>query len=228
MPAHQRLEPELRAPPFGLPRPADEGLPEGVELPASEAKGHRRRKFLLIGAGLLAVATAADFSWQYWTVGRFQVSTNDAYVKADNTTIAPKVSGYLSAVLVGDNEQVKAGQVLARIDDRDFRVALDQTKTDVAAAQAAIANKRASLAAQQSVIDTARATVSVDEANLTFAEQENERYSRLAATGDGSVQNAQQAVSRLGEAGAALARDTAALATAARQIDVLKAELAQA
>ena len=57
----------------------------------------------------------------YWTVGRFEVSTDDAYVQADSTTIAPKVSGYIAAVLVRDNERVKTGQVLARIDDRDFR-----------------------------------------------------------------------------------------------------------
>ena len=155
------------------------------------------RKLLLAGASLVALAGAAYFGWQYWTVGRFEVSTDDAYVQADNTTIAPKVSGYIAAVLVGDNEQVKAGQVLARIDDRDFKVALDQAKADVAAAKAAIANKQASLDSQQSVIDAARATIDVDQANETFAEQDNERYAHLATTGYGSVQNAQQAASRI-------------------------------
>ena len=82
------------------------------------------RKALLIAVSALALAGAGHFGWEYWTVGRFQVSTDDAYVQADNTTIAPKVSGYISGVLVADNEVVKAGQVLARIDDRDFRVAL--------------------------------------------------------------------------------------------------------
>jgi membrane fusion protein (multidrug efflux system) len=221
---------ELRARPTDLPQPADEGRPSetAVALPAPEAKGRRPRKLLPIGASLMAFAGAAYFGWQYWTVGRFEVSTDDAYVQADSTTIAPKVSGYLSAVLVGDNEQVKAGQILARIDDRDFRVALDQAKADVAAAKAVVATKRASLAAQQSVIDAARATISVDEANRTFAEQDNERYSRLASTGSGSVQNAQQAASRIGSARAAVARDTAALETATKQVDVLKAEVAQA
>ena len=109
--------------------------------------------------------------------------------------------GYLAAVLVGDNEPVKAGQILARIDDRDFQVALDQAKADVAAARAAIASKQAQLDAQQAVIDAAKATIEVDQANVTFAEQENKRYTDLAATGYGSVQNAQQAPSRI--AGAA-------------------------
>jgi hypothetical protein len=99
---------------------------QGLLLPASGSKAHRLRKLLLVGASVLALAAAGYFGWEYWTVGRFQVSTDDAYVKADNTTIAPKVSGYIGDVLVGDNEEVKTGEVLARIDDRDFRVALER------------------------------------------------------------------------------------------------------
>jgi membrane fusion protein (multidrug efflux system) len=81
---------------------------------------------LLLGAASAVVlALGAYYGTQYCTVGRFEVSTDDAYVQADNTTIAPRVSGYLDEVLVGDNEHVKAGQILARIDQRDFTVALD-------------------------------------------------------------------------------------------------------
>jgi biotin carboxyl carrier protein len=87
---------------------------------------NRIRRLLMAGSAVALLAASAWYGWDYWTVGRFLVSTDDAYVKADNTTIAPKVSGYLVDVLVGDNERVKAGQVLARIDDRDFKVALDQ------------------------------------------------------------------------------------------------------
>ena len=73
---------------------------------------------LALVAGTAAVAY---FGYHYWTVGQYFVSTDDAYVQADYTTVAPKVSGYISDVLVQDNQRVKAGQVLARIDDRDFR-----------------------------------------------------------------------------------------------------------
>ena len=186
------------------------------------------RKLLLTGASLIALAGAAHFGWDYWTVGRFEISTDDAYVKADSTTIAPKVSGYIAAVLVGDNESVKAGQVLARIDNRDYKVALDQAKADVAAAKAAVSNKQAALEAQQSVIEAARAALGVDQANQTFAEQDDKRYAHLATTGYGSVQNAQQAASRIAAAKASVARDQASLVTALKQVDVLKAELAQA
>src|ERR1700712_2212309 len=186
------------------------------------------RNLLLSGAALLTLAGAAWYGWDYWTVGQYLVSTDDAYVKADNTTIAPKVSGYLHEVLVGDNERIKAGQVLARIDDRDFKVALDQAKADVAAARATIASKQAQLEVQQTVIAAAEATLDVDRATLTFAVQENKRYSDLATTGYGSVQNAQQAQSRNGGAQAALARDTANLTSSQKQVDLLKAEIVQA
>ncbi|CAM5764832.1 hemolysin secretion protein D [Labrys miyagiensis] len=192
------------------------------------ARKNRLRKPLLIGASLLILAGAAYYGEQYWTVGRFQVSTDDAYVQADNTTIAPKISGYISEVLVGDNQGVKAGQVLARIDDRDFRVALDQSKADVLAAQAAIDGKQAALDTQQSIIDAAKATITVDQANETFAEQDDKRYASLANQGFGSVQNAQQASARIMAARATTQRDTAALVTATKQVDSLKAELAQA
>jgi membrane fusion protein (multidrug efflux system) len=187
-------------------------------LPLTKSRGFR--KLLLVGASVLALTAGAYFSWDYWTAGRFYISTDDAYVKADNTTIAPKVSAYIGGVLVGDNEAVKSGQLLARIDDRDFRVSVDQAKADVEIAKAAIANKQALLTAQQSVIEAARATIEVDQATLTFAEQDDARYSHLASTGYGSIQNAQQAASRLAAARASVARETAYLESATRQLDV--------
>jgi membrane fusion protein (multidrug efflux system) len=186
------------------------------------------RKLLTAGAALALLAGATWYGWDYWTVGRYLVSTDDAYVKADSTTVAPKVSGYLHEVLVGDNEQVSAGQVLARIDGRDFRVALDQAKADVAAARAAIASKQAQLEVQHAMIDAAKATVEVDQATATFAGQENKRYTDLATSGYGSVQNAQLAQSRIAGAQAAIARDTANLASALKQVDLLKSEIVQA
>ena len=192
------------------------------------AKKFNFRKALLTGAALAMLAGTAWYGWDYWTVGRFQVSTDDAYVKADNTTVAPKVSGYLYRVLVGDNERIMAGQILAQIDDRDFNVALDQAKADVAAARAAIASKQAQLEVQQAVINAAKATIDVDQAAVTFADQDNKRYTDLAATGSGSVQNAQQAQWRIAGAQATLARDNANLVSALKQVDLLNAEIVQA
>jgi len=219
--------PDLVAPrELRVPSPEPTPPPTGAASTASRKRPIRR--LLLVGASLIAIAGASDFGWRYWTVGRFQVATDDAYVKADNTTIAPKVPGYIAAVLVGDNEPVRAGQILARIDDRDYKVALEQAKADVEAAKANIANKQAAIAAQQSAIAAAQATVVVDEANETFAEQEDKRYAELATRGYGSIQNAQQAASRIAAARATVVRDNAALAIATRQLDVLQAELGQA
>src|SRR5216684_547187 len=204
---------------------------KNVSTNAADAPAIRKfnfRKALMAGAAVAVAAGAVWYGWDYWTVGRYLVSTDDAYVKADNTTVAPKVSGYLHQVLVGDNERVKAGQILARIDERDFRVALDQAKADVAAARAAIASKQAQLEVQRTAIDAAKATIDVDQATVTFAVQENKRYTDLATTGYGSVQNAQQAQSRNAGAQAAIARDTANLASAVKQVDLLKAEIVQA
>ena len=95
-------QPELRERPSSLPQPTGLGrsatadvVLQAAEPKSPERKSRRFRKLLLIGASLLALSGAAYFGWEYWTVGRFQVSTDDAYVKADNTTIAPKVSGYI-------------------------------------------------------------------------------------------------------------------------------------
>jgi membrane fusion protein (multidrug efflux system) len=210
--------------PQAVPAAAVPGL-----LPVTPKAGKINvRKLLMTGAAIAALAGSAWYGFDYWTVGQYLVSTDDAYVQADNTTVAPKVSGYLHQVLVGDNERVRAGQVLARIDDRDFKVALDQAKADVAAAEASIASKQAQLDVQQTVIAAAKATIDVDTAAKTFTNQENKRYTDLAATGFGSVQNAQQAQSRNAGAEAAILRDTANLASAERQVDLLKAEIAQA
>src|SRR5689334_21993841 len=208
-----------------LPDQANVTIPAA---PQGRSVKDRVRRLLLAGAAVAVLAGATWYGFDYWTVGRFLVSTDDAYVKADTTTIAPKVSGYLTAVLVGDNERVTAGQVLARIDDRDFKVALDQAKADVAAARAALASKQAQLDVQQAVIAAAKATIEVDSAAQTFTQQENKRYTDLAATGFGSVQNAQAAQSRNAGAQATIQRDAANLASAQKQLELLKAEIAQA
>jgi membrane fusion protein, multidrug efflux system len=186
----------------------------------------KRRTWLL--GGIVALIGISIYGWYYWTVARFEESTDDAYVEADATVVAPKVGGYLRDVLVVDNQTVKAGQLLAKIDDRDFVTALDQARANVQAAQADVKNLNAGIAQQQAVIAQARATVVVDTANLTFMQQDDDRYATLADKGAGSVQMAQQALSKRDVARATVQRDTAAVEAAERQSDVLKAQLAKA
>ena len=176
----------------------------------------------------LGIAAVADLGYDYLTTGRYLESTDDAYVKADSTIISPKVSGYIAQVLVGDNQPVKAGQLLARIDDRDFKAALDQAHADVAASEAAVCNFEAQIALQQPIIEQGTADVAAAEANLQFAQEEQVRYDGLMKTGSGTIQRAQQTDAALREKIAQLQHGKSGLLAAQRKVDVLTTERAKA
>jgi membrane fusion protein (multidrug efflux system) len=176
----------------------------------------------------LGVAVAAEYSYGYLTSGRYLESTDDAYVKADSTLISPKVSGYIAEVLVGDNQPVKAGQPLARIDDRDFRTALAQAHADVEASEAAVRNLDAQISLQQPLIEQGTADVASAEATLKFAEEEQARYDGLMKTGSGTIQRAQQTDAALREKIAQLQHGKSGLLAAQRKVDVLTTERAKA
>ena len=182
-----------------------------------------------LGLALLGgIAGAGYFGYDYWTEGRFMVSTDDAYVKADYTTVAPKVSGYIASVEVEDNQPVKTGHVLARIDDRDFKTALAQARSDVESADSAIRNLDAQIVLQRSVIEQEKANIESADASLGFASKERLRYDELARTGNGTIERAQQADSGLREKAAALTGSRAALTAAQQKIDVLNTQRQQA
>ena len=148
-------------------------------------------------------------------------------MKADYTTVAPKVAGYISQVLVNDNDAVKAGQVLARIDDRDFQAALSQARADVKAAEAAITNIDAQISLQQSVIEQARATIDASQASLEFAVSDAARSARLITNGAGTQSRAEQTLSAREQAAAAVERDRAALVAAQNKVPVLQTQREQ-
>ena len=176
----------------------------------------------------LGVAGAADFGYGYLTTGRYLETTDDAYVKANSTIISPKVSGYIGEVLVGDNEKVAAGQLLARIDDRDFRTALNQAHADVAASEAAVSNLDAQIELQEPLIAQQAAEVDAADANLKFAQEERTRYDELMKSGSGTVQRAQQTDAALREKSAQLQQGKSGLIAANKKIEVLATERAKA
>ena len=189
----------------------------------------RAIKRTVLGLALaLGAVGVADFGHDYLTTGQYLETTDDAYVKADSTIVAPKVSGYLAEVLVADNEPVRAGQLLARIDDRDFRSALDQARADVAAADAAVHNLDAQIELQQPIIKEQAAEVDAAEANLKFAQQERTRYDDLMKSGSGTVQRAQQTDAALRAQTAQLLQGKAGLDAANKKIEVLSTERAKA
>jgi membrane fusion protein (multidrug efflux system) len=187
-----------------------------------------RQKFLLAIAAPLGLALAMTWTVYYFTSARFVVSTDDAYVQADSTIVASRVSGYVSGVLVEDDQPVRAGQVLARIDDREFRAALDQARADAQAAQAEVDDLEAQLAQQDALIARARASEAASEAALDLAGLNQVRYRKMASIGFGSQQQSQEADAQERERSADLARDRAALTTVQQQVHVLRAKLAQA
>ncbi|TAX54823.1 HlyD family secretion protein [Rhizobium leguminosarum] len=217
--------PAAEAPPMPV---SEASVAEAPVADAPKKTGRRIVKRAVLAAALLAgVAFAGDFGHRYWTVGRFIESTDDAYVKADYTTVAPKVAGYIGQVLVNDNDAVKAGQVLARIDDRDFQAALSQARADVKAAEAAITNIDAQISLQQSVIEQARATIDASQASLDFAVSDAARSARLITNGAGTQSRAEQTQSARDQAAAAVERDRAALVTAQNKVPVLQTEREQ-
>ncbi len=201
-----------------------------VALPPVTASGRKSvvKKGVLAFALLAGAAYGVHFGHHYWTVGRFIESTDNAYVKADFTTVAPKVAGYIKEVLVNDNDTVTAGQVLARIDDRDFQAALHQARADVKASEAAITNIDAQIELQRSVIGQAQASVDASNASLVFAKSESKRNTRLISSGAGTQSRAEQSRSLMDQATAEVKRDEAALIAAHDRVPVLKSQRDQA
>jgi membrane fusion protein (multidrug efflux system) len=188
----------------------------------------RRRPFAFVG-GLILLFVALPAGYLYWDYASHFESTDDAFIAARQFTIAPKVPGYLTAVPVTDNEHVVAGQVIARIDDRDYRNALAEAQAQVAEARANIENLDAQIVVQQAQIHANQAQVDQAQAALVFAQQQAKRYQELAATAlAGTVQDAQRYSSGLRQQQAAVESAQATLALAQRQIEALQAQRASA
>jgi membrane fusion protein (multidrug efflux system) len=201
---------------------APQEAPGETEKPASKSLLRRRPFASALGALLLAAAVGGGYVW-WESAGHFE-STDDAFIAARQIAIAPKISGYVNAVPVTDNQHVAAGDVIASLDDRDYRVALDQANAQVASAWASIENIDAQTTVQRAQIESAQAQADQARAALVFAQQQQERYQHLARTGYGSEQNAQQYNSQLDQQQAALKSAQAAVVVAQRQIESLKAQ----
>jgi membrane fusion protein, multidrug efflux system len=224
----------MKAPPWGTADRQEDAMTDvtyAADISAKTSLRPPRQAIKRAALGLslaLGVTAAAYFGYDYFTTGRYLESTDDAYVKADSTIVSPKVSGYIAEVLVGDNQPVKSGQLLARIDDRDFKTALDQAHADVAASEAAVRNLDAQITLQQPVIEQESADIAAAEANLQFAQEEQARYDGLMKSGSGTIQRAQQTDAALREKVAQLQHGKSGLLAARRRVDVLVTDRAKA
>ncbi|WP_407150296.1 HlyD family secretion protein [Bradyrhizobium sp. ORS 86] len=214
--------PAAKDPPSGKAPQSETATPQAPAKPPGTNFLRRRPVVSAIGAVLVAATLGGGYL--YMDYSRHFESTDDAFIAARQSAIAPKVSGYITAVPVTDNEHVAAGQVIARLDDRDYRVALAQAEGQVAAARASIENIDAQLDVQQAQIGANQAQVDQSQAALVFAQQQAARYQHLEQTGYGTVQNSQQYTSQLHQQQSALVSAKATLNLAQRQVEALKAQ----
>jgi membrane fusion protein, multidrug efflux system len=208
------------------PFEADEDLEPEERVAAGETpKSWVRRHPIAVAFGLLCLLLALPAGYLYWDYTSHFETTDDAYIASRQFAISPEVSGYITAVPVTDNEHVRAGAVIARIDDRTYRAALDQAEAQVAADQANIENVDAQMDVQQAQIAADQAQLAQQQAALVFAQEQAARYQYLAKTQlAGSVQNAQQYTSQWRQQQAAVDSAQATLKLAQRQVEALKAQ----
>lgn len=184
----------------------------------------RKKRYALATVISLAAIALATVLWIRLNGSQ---STDDAYITIDSTLVAPKVAGFIAEVLVQDNQHVETGQLLARIEDSDFRAALDAAKAGVSVAEANLNHAVANLEKQKAVIEQAKANIAANRAEVIFADQERKRYAALVPRGAGSVQDAQQAKSRYDAAKARQEYQQAALVSEQREEQVLRTQRAQ-
>ncbi|WP_448695481.1 HlyD family secretion protein [Pseudomonas moraviensis] len=186
------------------------------------------KRLLIAGSVLLVLILAGMYALHWWGAGRFLEETDDAYIGGNVTVIGPKVAGYIEEVLVGDNQSVKAGDVLIRLDARDYRANLAKAEGAVAAEQALLANLDATEQLQHAVIAQARAGIDAASAETARSRDENTRYKRLVSSNAVSVESAQRADATFKTAQALSARAQAELLAAQRQLVVIETQKQQA
>ncbi|HMM90510.1 HlyD family secretion protein [Bradyrhizobium sp.] len=195
---------------------------------AAPAAKPRRSKFIMIGVlGLLALA-AIGYGVYFVLVGRFYISTDDAYVRSNNTMLGARVAGHVAAIVPRDNTQVRAGDVIFRIDDGDYRIAVDAARSRIATQQATIDRIGRQVTALESAVEQNRAQLASAEAALKRAGLDFERQQALSTKGFAS-----RATFEVSEAGrdqgiAAVKSAQAAYDAARDNVEVTKAQQAEA
>lgn len=219
-----RVQPELKA----APEPSQpqgfspQSTPDVVAAKTGASFLHRHPKASVAGALLGVLLTAAGYL--YWDhASRFE-STDDAFIASRPFAIAPEVSGYLTQVPVTDNQHLTTGDVIARIDERNYKIAVENARAAVANAEAGVKKVEADIKVQEAKIVSDDANVAQAKASHLFAEEEAARFQHLARDGFGTVEKAQQYTSQQSQTQAGVDSAQATLALDQRQIDSLKAD----
>jgi membrane fusion protein (multidrug efflux system) len=224
---------EARAEAPVRPSPVEDKAPPAAANDLSKKGGlgatlKANRKRILMGVAVLLLAGAGWYGTNYVTTGRFMVSTDDAYVHSDATTVATKVPGYVSSIEVDNNTYVHAGDVIARIDGGDYKLAVDSAREKAATQRATVARIGRQIEAQQAMVTQAESQLASAQAQATRAESELQRQQKLAGNAFASQQTLEQAQANRDQADAAVKGAQAAITAALANVDVLKAQQAEA
>ena len=200
---------------------SDEGArPTGLSSP-------RVRLGLLI-AGILVLLAGSYWYYNHQTYGRFQQSTDNAYIAADSVIISPKIAGYVERVLVTENQTVASGDALVQLDVRDYRAQTNQVEAQIAASLAGADTVRAQQQEQDAAIAQARAQLAAASAQAGLAAEQVVRYRPLAASGAEPRERLDQLEAQAREAQAQVAAARAALTAAQRRQNTLSEQIDQA
>jgi membrane fusion protein, multidrug efflux system len=190
-------------------------------LPSNKAR-------ILTGLGIATALAAAYLIGNWALVGRYIVSTDDAYLRADMAVIAPKVSGYVASLKVQDNDRVKAGDVLLNIDPEDYKLAVDAARTKAATQDAAIVRAGQQIEVQKAVIAQAAAQLTSAEADARRAAADLARSKSLAVKDFTSRKALDAAVADNERAQSAVLNAAAGLASAKANEQVVMAQRTEA
>ncbi|MGT2465237.1 HlyD family secretion protein [Mesorhizobium atlanticum] len=201
-----------------------------VATPAAEAPAKKKRSvrsLLLPIIGLALLGAGSWYGYNYWTDGRFMISTDDAYVQADMSFVSPKISGYIDKVLVGENQKVKAGDPLFVIDNGDYKIAVAQAEAQIATLAKTLDRIDAQTKAAQASLSQAQAQKVADQAAADNAARAQDRAAQLLKTHVGTQAQLDDAQTARGQAKAALVGADAQIAAAQANIGVLEAQRAE-
>jgi membrane fusion protein (multidrug efflux system) len=196
--------------------------------PQAAAAKPGKRKFVLMGVGALLALAAVSYGVHYVLVGRFMVGTDDAYVRANNTTLGARVAGHLARIAVGDNVPVKAGQLLFKIDDGDYVLATQTARNKIATQEATIERIGRQVEAQTSAVGQAKAQLVSAEAAVKRSEADFERQQTLSDKGFASKATYEVSLAARDQAVASVQAAKAALASAQDNVNVIKAQRMEA
>ena len=231
--ASEPVTPVARIAPIEMRRVEQEAPRETpAAVPAADTKTTAPKRSLkktaLMGALVAALALGGWYGQYWWTAGRFLVSTDDAYVGVHTATLAAKVPGYVAAVKAEDNAKVHAGDVVAMLDDGDYRIAVEAAHANIATQAATIERIGKQIIAQQAAVAQAKAQLASANAAATRTDLELKRQQALANQAFASQQKLEQAQSDRDQALAAVQGAAAAIDAADTNVDVLKAQQQEA